>query len=493
LGTWTGAVSTDGLIVLIGVLVQCLLTTTAVTIAATSNNPIISLASPYISSFTYAQSANIAVNDTLSFAATADKLLAKGNVTIASSGGLVEMTNGGIVELQGNWDDQRSNGLKYGTGSVIFSGGSTQTLSAVSSPEIFYNFQINKTAAANLLNLNKSITVAHDLTLTNGIITTGSNLFTWNNSGGTLTAPEPDYHSNSLNYTNSFIATCNSSGTPISGAWGPTVAFNGSVGFQIKNVGGADTYFPVGASFLLGDISYNVPSPNRMMINNQSGTSDYTVVVNHGDIGYTNGTTNTWKVNRIWYIKSSAAGTGKATMRLFFTKRDWNSGQWSGIENEVEGGFNYAQTALVQKDYTIDRGNFINLSSGSDIIDFTDFSTYPYNTEIYGQYKIGFSNNLTDGIAQFYRFSVVNPGSIILPVSITNLRAYQKASAIQIDWTALNELNIGHYEVQKATNGINFNSIGNVVSLNNGASQNNYSLVDTKPAQGNNFLPRKSI
>ena len=60
-----------------------------------------------------------------------------------------------------------------------------------------------------------------------------------------------------------------------------------------------------------------------MMINNQSGTpTDYTVIVNYGDIGYTNGGGGSWRVNRIWYVKAGGAGTGKATMRLFFSKRN---------------------------------------------------------------------------------------------------------------------------------------------------------------------------
>jgi len=469
--------------------------TNAVTIAATSNNPIINLSSSYatLAAFTYAQSANITLNDTLSFAATSDKLLAKGNVTIAS-GGLMDMTNGGITELQGNWNDQISNGLKYGTGSVIFSGGSTQTLSAVSSPETFYNFQINKTAATNRLDLNKSVTVARNLTLTQGIITTGNNLFTWDNSGGTLTVPEPSYTANSTNYTKSFIATSDATGTPISVA-GPTTPFGGTAGFQIKNVGfGINTYFPVGASFLPGATGQS-PSPNRIMISNESTSADYTVVVNYGDIGYTNGTAGTWRVNRIWYVKSSDAGTGKATMRLFFTKRDWSSGQWPADENEVEAGFNYAQTALVQKDYAAtERGNIINLSTGADVQDFTNFSSYPDNTEIFGLYTINVSFSLTNGIAQFNRFSVVNPGTdIILPVSLTNLKAYQKGNAIQIDWSALNELNVGRYEVEKSANGFSFAPLINIPARNNGNIQNNYSTLDTKPLQGDNFYRIKAV
>jgi len=419
-------------------------------------------------------------------------LLAASDVNIINNGTL-DMTTGGSVELQGNWSDQvntAGKGFKNGTGLVNFSGSATQTISAVKGTELFYNLQINKTTTAGLVNLNNNITVDRNLTLTQGIFTTGNNLFTWSNSGGTLTAPEPSYTANSTNYTNSFIATCDNAGTPISVA-DATTPFGGTAGFQIKNVGNSPTYFPVGASYIPADNTYPVPAPNRMMINNQSGTSqDYTTVVNYGDIGYTNGTASTWRVNRIWYVKANPIIAGKATMQLFFTKRDWTG--WGSNENEVEAGFNYTQTALVQKDYSGGYGSFINLSSGGDIQDFSGFGSYPDNTEIYGVYTINISNSLTNGIAQFNRFSVVNPGDIILPVSIINLNGYQKGNDIQIGWTALNELNVDRYEVEKSGNGFSFATAIKVPARNNGNAQNNYSILDTKPLQGNNFYRIKA-
>lgn len=492
-GTWTGLVGTDWF--------DCanwgsgsvppLATPISVTIPSTTNKPLIDLTSSNatLAGFTYAPSNNITIdNNTLSFKASTDKLLATGNVTIQNSGN-INMSAGGTIEVQGNWANSvGAAGFTYGTGKVIFSGSSSpQTITTSGSTGTFYDVQLNKASPTNRTHLKSSLIVSHDLTLTQGIFVTESNLFTWNNSGGALTVPEPSYTANSTNYTKSFIATCDASGTPISVA-GPTTSFPGTAGFQIKNVGfSTDTYFPVGASYITAATG-QPPSPNRMMINNEAASSDYTVVVNYGDIGYTNGIAGTWKVNRIWYVKSSNA-TGKATMRLFFTKRDWSSGQWPVDENEVEGGFNYAQTALVQKDYAAtERGNMINLSTGADVKDFTNFSSYPDNTEIYGLYTINVSLSLTNGITQFNRFSVINPGSdIILPVTLTNLKAYQKGNAIQVDWTALNELNVGHYELEKAINGITFSSVGNIEAKNNGASQTNYSLTDTKPVQGNNF------
>jgi hypothetical protein len=294
-----------------------------------------------------------------------------------------------------------------------------------------------------------------------------------------LVAPEPTYTAGSLNYTKSFIATCDMSGTPINVA-NATTPFNGDAGFRIKNVTNTNTYFPVGATFL-PSATGEPPAPNRMMINNVSGTpNDFTVTLNYGDIGFTNAPV----VERIWYVKSDAT---QATMQLFFTKRDITG--WAGDENEVEGGFNYSQAALIQKDYN---RNVLNLSAGADIQDFVNSLLYPYNTEIYGLYRIGVSNNLTNGIQQFNRFSIVNPFNLILPVTIVNFNAYKTGPRVKIEWTVADEINVDHYEAERSANGVNFRALGRISAFNHGSSIN-YSTVDSFPLSGNNFYRIKAI
>jgi hypothetical protein len=488
-GVWTGAINNDWFDCRNWANGKTPVASEDVTISNTINGPQISTASSFaVSSGNVAKCRNLVVdNSTIFFAAATDVLLASGNVTIQNNG-TIDMTAGGTLEIQGDWNDQVNNagkGYKSGMGKVVFSGSATQSISTIKTTELFYNLQINKTTSG-VVNLNKSIIVDNDLSLTSGIFATGNNLFTWNNTG-TLSAPESSYTPNSSNYTKSFIATCDNTGTPLNLA-GATSPFTGSAGFQIKNVGNANTYFPVGPSFLAGTTGQPA-SPNRMMINNQSGTpQDYTVIVNYGDIGYTNGSGGSLRVNRIWYVKAGGAGTGKATMRLFFTKRNWAA--WGIGENEVEAGFVYARPALVQKDYTGGYGNFINLSGSGDITDFTGNTN---NTEVYGQYTIGISDSLTNGIVQFNRFSVVNPGAIILPVTITNVKAYQVGEKIKVDWTSLNELTIDHYDVEKSTNGVNFITIVRAQAYNNGKPRNDYSITDNNPAKGNNFYRIKVL
>lgn len=316
--------------------------------------------------------------------------------------------------------------------------------------------------------------VGHDLTLTSGVFVTNSNLITWANSGGTLTSPNVPYVSLSTGANNSYIATCTNTGAELS----PAMPYTGSTGFRIKNVGGGtDFYFPVGMNFT---------SANRMLLNNTGTMSDFTVLLKTGDLLQTPGS----RVNRIWYVKSSATSGITANMHLYFTKRDWSG--WPSSEDEVEYGFLYNDIHLIQKDYS---ENFVNKSMGSDVSTVNFLSATYDNTEIYGKYTIGVSADASgakNGINGFTRFSLVNE-YIILPVTLTNIRAYQQGGNIMVDWTALNEINIDHYEVEKSSTGINFNRIAQVNALNNHVPQNNYGIADISPFKGNNFYRIKIV
>lgn len=321
---------------------------------------------------------------------------------------------------------------------------------------------------------SSNLVISDNLTLTTGIWVTNNNLITWANSGGTITAPNTPWVANSTGFNDSYICTCNASGVEIT----PT----GSNGFRINNVGsGTNVYFPVGTDFV---------SSNRMMINNSGTTDNFTVVVGKGDIGL--GIATLPRVNRIWYVSEGSAGSSTVTMRLFFTKRNWSTSVFGVGQDEVENGFLYSDPHLVQR---ISSGQFYNTAAGSDVVNFSSIATYPYNTELYGLYTRGVSTDLgggTNGITTFYRFSILNTGGIILPVTIINFNAYQKGSGVEIVWQALNETNVDHYEVEKSIDGNNFSLLGKVNAINNG-NTTSYTKLDPNPVNGDNFYRIKSV
>lgn len=413
----------------------------------------------------------------------------KGNIQNANTASYL---NNGSFYLDGSFTNDQAGmvaGMVTSSGTLILRGNTTPV--ALNGLQDFnlHNLTLNKTTTTNLVNMSRNVITKNNLTLQSGIITTGANLFTWE-KGGTISMPGTGFgESGTGSYTDSYIATCDAAGTPITNGASALTPYLGTQGFRINNVTNTNTYFPVGASYLPA-LTAGTPSPNRMMLNNQFGTpANFTVIVNIGDIGKTvvNGVSTTWHVNRIWYVTTSTAQQkGKANMRLFFTKR--STGSYPTTQNEVElPGFDYSLSALVQKNYEPLNNGFLSLAQSSDII---NNILAPTNTEIYGQYTIGVSqhsNGLATGIDSFTRFSIVNPGSIVLPVTITDLKAAINGNDVDLTWTSLHEINIEKYTVERSGDAVNFIGLGNVAARDNNEPENKYAFTDTKPMNGSNF------
>lgn len=87
---------------------------------------------------------------------------------------------------------------------------------------------------------------------------------------------------------------------------------------------------------------------------------------------------------------------------------------------------------------------------------------------------------------------VITSGSV-LPVSITSLKAIQKATGIQLDWTSQTEFNIARYEIEKSVNGISFNKIGAITGKNAGTLLTPYTWLDANPVAGANYYRIKVL
>ncbi len=87
------------------------------------------------------------------------------------------------------------------------------------------------------------------------------------------------------------------------------------------------------------------------------------------------------------------------------------------------------------------------------------------------------------------RFMVVFKPTTPLPVNITSIKATQKENNVVVDWTVENEVNIKEYQVQKSTDGRNFEVLETVKANNSKA----YSGIDVSPNQGANYYRVMSI
>lgn len=384
------------------------------------------------------------------------------------------LINGNTLGLYGNVTGSGNGTLSGSSTSSLTiggtSGGDLGTLYFTPGAQLLKLITLNRTGSQGRVVMGTALDLL-SMNLSKGVLVTGNNLITWKNAGGSLTAPAnsmPWTPGSGNKYAESYIATCDANGNPLSVAW----PFNGNRGFRIDNVGNSDTYFPVSQSY--------TSTPNRLMLNNAYTPQSFTVVINPGDIGNTAGP----RVNRVWFIKA-ALDTASVTMKLFFTER--NPSQFLSSQDEIETGFDYSSIALVQKDFTANT-NFINKSAYSDVKNFM-YGAYA-NTEVYAQYSIGISPNVAgnkNGITGFNRFSIVNPLNIILPVTVTALTATLQNAKVKLGWTSLNELNIAGYTIERSDNATDFVSLGLVSALNNGQPRTDYDFDDLFPVNGYSY------
>jgi lysophospholipase L1-like esterase len=91
------------------------------------------------------------------------------------------------------------------------------------------------------------------------------------------------------------------------------------------------------------------------------------------------------------------------------------------------------------------------------------------------------------------RFTVVFSQSSTLPLTVSDIRAYQKANGIQVEWNTLIENNVERYEVEKSINGQQFIKAGSIPSTGNSSSLKTYNWFDGSPNTGSNYYRVRSI
>ena len=373
------------------------------------------------------------------------------------------LTLNGSLSGSGTFTGSSSSNLSIGGSS----GGSLGTLSFTSGQETLNSFSINRTGSNANVILGSNLSVA-SLTLTNGVVATGDHLFTFLNANGDGSAlAVAGYTQNSTAYKNSYICTCDATGTPIT-------TTDGTKGFRISNVGSTEIMFPVGANFV---------SPNRMSMKNEGPVDDYTVVVQIGDIGKTPMPV----IYRKWYINektppATSTDSSLVSMKLYFTKQDQT--MFLSGQDEVETGFDYTDMHLV---YKATSTYFSHVANYGDMLN-SNQAAYSLGTEMYGQYTKGVSiadGNRSVGLTRFGNlFGVVNQGTYILPVRFISFTAEQKKASVLLNWVTANDQDIDRYEIEYAGAGQSFTKIGTIkVSEKN--KTGNYTWLHLNPSSRN--------
>jgi hypothetical protein len=89
------------------------------------------------------------------------------------------------------------------------------------------------------------------------------------------------------------------------------------------------------------------------------------------------------------------------------------------------------------------------------------------------------------------RFMVVFRNTTSLPVTLTNVKAYQQNSGINVEWNTQSESGMQQYEVEKSANGTNYSKV-NTTAAKSG-TRNSYNWFDANPTNGANYYRIKAI
>lgn len=77
-------------------------------------------------------------------------------------------------------------------------------------------------------------------------------------------------------------------------------------------------------------------------------------------------------------------------------------------------------------------------------------------------------------------------GAGVLPVTFGAMKASEKGTGVQIDWTSYSEQNLANYQIERSADGINFTSVGEVAPRNV-ATETQYGFFDALPLSGTSF------
>jgi len=80
-----------------------------------------------------------------------------------------------------------------------------------------------------------------------------------------------------------------------------------------------------------------------------------------------------------------------------------------------------------------------------------------------------------------------------IPVSIVSIKAALKKAAVQVSWEAREEHQLNLYEVERSSDGVNFQTIGLVFPWDNQEASNNYEFRDQHPLPGMSYYRLRNI
>lgn len=170
-----------------------------------------------------------------------------------------------------------------------------------------------------------------------------------------------------------------------------------------------------------------------------------------------------WDLNR--GNTDGSGGTTQARVTLY-----WEDGTWSQIQESTPGILDLAVANWSGGAWHNRAGNIIGTIASGDI-------TTPALQAVFGPFTFG---SIT--------------GDSPLPIRLLDFQAKQlEDTQTYLTWQTASEENSSHFEVERSTDAINFETIADLEAQGFSASLQNYSSIDTRPQEGINYYRLKMV
>ena len=362
-----------------------------------------------------------------------NNIVVTGNLTLNSSNTLDVSASNYSISIGGNWIN---NGGTFDDrlGTITFNGSSGQAIT--SNGESFYNVTFNNTSTG--VTLNDNVTIANACTLTNGVVSTGSNTLTLESTD----AADLSGHSNA-----SFI----------NGNLRRYIASNTSAyAFPVGNGTSTTNYFRA-------DIV------NGSMTGVTYIDANFEALSNHDD--------GDMNVDDSWVDYTSVH----------------TAGMWTITPSSQPGGGSYDVRLYTENFSGLSDNSFAPLKrpEGGDGTNWTAPGTLSGDG---GEGRMAAeSYALRLGLTSFSEFGMGTgtPTGLGLPIELTNFDGHKVGERVNLHWITATEINNDYFNIERSTDGVNFESIARIKGAGNSIEEINYEHVDDKPERGVNYYRLK--
>lgn len=364
----------------------------------------------------------------------AGNITINGNLTITGTASLDVTASNYSIQIKGNWIN--NNIFTPRNGTVTFNGSSTQSIT--SNNNSFYNVVINNSASgSSAITLSDNMTITNMLTMTDGIINTGSNILI-------------------LTSTNASNLSGFSSNCYVNGTLRRYIATNTST-YSLP-VGNSSNYFraDVKNNNLTG-VTYITASFGPL-----ERHSDDDMNVSDGSLSYTS-----MCPQGMWTIDANTTPTGGSYDIYLYTAN------LSGIIDNEFAPLKRPTGASSASAWSTGGGT-INADNGDGRL-----ASHGYA--------------LRKGLTDFSEFAVGRKQSgSSLPIQLSLFTAtIDKNKKVNIVWITQSEINNHYFTVERSLNGVVFETLAEVPGAGNSTQVREYRITDDNPAKGVNYYRLK--